>query len=117
MLRYMAKSKIHGATVTEACLLYEGSITIARDIMETADLLPLERVQVVNLSNGTRLETYVIEGEAGSGIICLNGPAARAAVVGDKVHIISYAFYNEDDLRTLEMKNIKLEAGNQLRRD
>lgn len=114
MLRHMAKSKIHGAFVTDAVLHYEGSITIDRDLMDAADLVPFERVQVVNINNGSRLETYVIEGERGSGTICLNGPAARHAVVGDKVHIISYAFYEADEARALGLKNVKLGAGNKI---
>lgn len=116
MLRHMAKSKIHGATVTEAVLYYEGSITIDRDLMDAANLLPYERVQIVNVNNGSRIETYVIEGEAGCGTICLNGPAARCAVVGDKVHIISYAHYEDAEARELQMLNVKVNADNRLRR-
>jgi aspartate 1-decarboxylase len=115
MLRYMAKSKIHGATVTQTELQYAGSITIGPDLMRLADLLPGERVQIVNISNGARLETYVIEGEAGDDTICLNGPAARLAVVGDKVHIISYAFYEDSEARTLGMKTVPVDEHNQAR--
>jgi len=111
----MAKSKIHGATVTQTELRYEGSITIAPALMHAADIIAGERVQVVNLSNGERLETYVIEGEPGSGTICLNGPAARLAVVGDKVHIISYAFYVDAEARGLKMKTVQVDGDNQLR--
>ena len=114
MLRHMAKSKIHGALVTDAVLYYEGSITIDRNLMDAADLVPFERVQIVNVNNGARLETYVIEGEAGCGTICLNGPAARYAVVGDKVHIISYAVYDETEARTLDMKNVKVDENNRI---
>lgn len=114
MLRHMAKSKLHGATVTQTELHYEGSITIDEELMEAADLLPYERVQVVNLSNGSRIETYVIKGERGCGTICLNGPAARAAVVGDKVHVISYALYDEAEARALDMKSIRLNSDNQI---
>jgi aspartate 1-decarboxylase len=114
MLRNMAKSKIHGATVTEAVLYYEGSITIDGDLIAAADIMPGERVQIVNVNNGSRIETYVIEGEPGCGTICLNGPAARCAVVGDKVHIISYGFYSDDEARALEMKNVKLDADNSI---
>lgn len=85
------KSKIHRAKVTQAELHYVGSITIDEKLMEAANLIEGEKVQVVNVNNGERLETYVIKGERGSGIICLNGPAARKAVVGDLVVIISYA--------------------------
>lgn len=115
MLRHMAKSKIHGATVTQTELQYAGSITIEPALMQAADIISGERVQVVNLSNGARLETYVIEGEPGQGTICLNGPAARLAMVGDKVHIISYAFYEDAAARALEMKSVHADANNQLR--
>jgi aspartate 1-decarboxylase len=98
----MMKSKLHGAHITAAELYYEGSITIARDLMEAADLLDGERVQVVNMQNGSRIETYVIEGEAGSGVICLNGPAARSAVVGDVVHIISYCLADDAEAAALK---------------
>jgi aspartate 1-decarboxylase len=114
MLRQMAKSKIHGATVTEAVLYYEGSITIDPDLLEAADMLPNERVQIVNMNNGSRIETYIIEGQRGCGTICLNGPAARAAVVGDKVHVISYALYSDDEARGLEMKTVKVDASNRI---
>ena len=85
------KSKIHRVTVTQANLEYIGSITIDEDLMEAANIIENEKVQVVNINNGERLETYVIKGERGSGCVCLNGPAARKAVVGDIVIIISYA--------------------------
>ncbi len=87
----MVKSKIHKVTVTEANLQYVGSITIDQDLMEASNILENEKVQVVNINNGERLETYVIKGEKGSGEICLNGPAARKVAVGDVVIIISYA--------------------------
>ena len=91
MMRVMMKSKIHGATVTEANLRYTGSITIDKRLLRQADIAPFERVQIVNLHNGTRVETYVLEGQEGTGVICMNGAAARWAEVGDKVIIISYA--------------------------
>ncbi len=97
MLREMFKSKIHRATVTEANLRYQGSITIDRKLMVAADLLPGEKVQVVNLHNGTRIETYCLPGAAGSGIICMNGAAARWAQVGDEVIIISYALIDDKE--------------------
>lgn len=112
MLRYMAKSKVHGATVTMTELHYEGSITLPADLMEAADILPGERVQVVNLSNGKRLETYTIAGERGSTTVCLNGPAARLAVVGDRVHIISYAFYSDEEARTLNVMTVHVDQHN-----
>src|SRR5581483_12503856 len=91
MLLNILKSKIHRVRVTEANINYVGSITIDEDLMDAATLLENEKVQVLNLNNGERLETYVIKGKRGSGIICLNGPAARKALVGDVVIVISYA--------------------------
>jgi len=85
------KSKIHRVTITESNLHYEGSITLDEDLMEAANILANEKVQVVNINNGERLETYVIKGKRSSGTVCLNGPAARKAVVGDMVIVISYA--------------------------
>ncbi len=87
----VVKSKIHKVTVTEANLQYVGSITIDEDLMEASNIIENEKVQVVNLNNGERLETYVIKGERGSGEVCLNGPAARKVTVGDVIIIISYA--------------------------
>lgn len=99
MMRNMMKSKLHRATVTEANLHYVGSITIDEDLMDAADLWENERVQVVNINNGARLETYVIPGPRGSGVICLNGAAARHVQPGDKVIIISYALMTEEEAR------------------
>ncbi|MFT6333742.1 MAG: aspartate 1-decarboxylase [Saprospiraceae bacterium] len=91
MLLHIHKGKIHRATITEANLNYVGSITIDEDLMDAADLIEGEKVQIVNNNNGERIETYVIKGERGSGVICLNGAAARRAEVGDVVIIICYA--------------------------
>ncbi len=102
MQRIMKKSKIHTATVTGLELYYEGSITIDRDLMDAADMLPGEQVQVVNLNNGQRFVTYTITGERGTGVIELNGPAARLAAVGDKVIIISYGNYEDAEAKALE---------------
>jgi len=96
------KSKIHRATVTEADLNYVGSITIDEALMEAANLIENEKVQVLNANNGERLETYVIKGERGSGVICLNGPAARKAAVGDIVVIISYASMDFEEAKTFK---------------
>lgn len=93
------KSKIHGATVTEANLRYTGSITIDKNLLKASDIAPFERVQIVNLNNGSRVETYVLEGPAGSGTICMNGAAARWAEVGDKVIIISYSLMEDRKIR------------------
>jgi aspartate 1-decarboxylase len=98
MKRIMFKSKIHRARVTQAELYYEGSITIDRDLMAQADILEYEKVQVVNVNNGQRFETYALKGDAGSGTICLNGAAARLGHVGDEVIIITYAEYSDDEL-------------------
>jgi aspartate 1-decarboxylase len=98
----VCKSKIHKVTVTEANLQYVGSITIDEDLMDAANLIENEKVQVVNINNGERLETYVIKGERGSGTICLNGPAARKVVVGDVVIIISYATMDFEEARTFK---------------
>jgi aspartate 1-decarboxylase len=102
MQRIMLKSKIHRATVTEADLHYVGSITIDRRLMEMADIIPYERVQVVDIENGNRLETYAIEGEEGSGTICINGAAARLIHRGDRIIIFSYAYMDDDEARSLK---------------
>lgn len=98
----VCKSKIHKVTVTEANLQYVGSITIDEDLMNAANLIENEKVQVVNINNGERLETYVIKGGRGSGTICLNGPAARKVVVGDVVIIISYALMDFEEAKTFK---------------
>lgn len=99
MFRQMMKSKIHRATVTEANLNYVGSVTIDQDLMELVDILPDEKVQIVNNNNGARFETYAIPGPRGSGVICLNGAAARLVQPGDKVIIISYGFVTDEEAR------------------
>lgn len=96
------KSKIHRVTLTEANLNYVGSITIDEDLMDAANIIANEKVQVVNVNNGERLETYVIKGERGSGMICLNGPAARKAAVGDVLVIMSYAAMDFEQAKTYE---------------
>ncbi|WP_353894121.1 aspartate 1-decarboxylase [Proteinivorax hydrogeniformans] len=102
MLLTMFKSKIHKATVTEADLNYVGSVTIDSDLMKAANILPHEKVQIVNNNNGARLETYVIEGEPGSKVICLNGAAARLVQPGDNVIIISYCQVDENQAKAHE---------------
>lgn len=96
------KSKIHRAVITEANLNYVGSITIDEDLMDAANLIENEKVQVVNVNNGERLETYVIKGKRGSGICCLNGPAARRGMAGDLVVIISYATMDFEEAKTFK---------------
>ena len=98
MRRTLCKSKIHRATLTGADLHYEGSLTVDRDLMDAADLLAFEKVQVVNVNTGARLETYVIEGDRGSGAICLNGAAAHLIHPGDRVIIISYCEVDDREL-------------------
>jgi len=111
----MCKSKIHGATVTEANLQYTGSLTLDPLLMKAADLIPYEQVQVVNLNNGSRFETYCIEGNPGSGVVCLNGAAARLAVVGDKILVISYAQVPEEECQQFAPKLVFLNESNHVR--
>ena len=98
MLRSILKSKVHRAVVTQTELQYEGSLTLDRTLMEAADLLPHERVMVYNIHNGERFDTYIIEGEPGTGIVCINGAAARKACVGDLIIIASYGMYDEKEI-------------------
>jgi len=114
MQRTMCKGKIHRATVTQANLNYIGSITIDQDLLEAADIYPYERVQVVNISNGSRLETYVIAGARGSGVICLNGAAARLTAEGDIVIIISYGQYDEQEIRSLQPRIVFVDEQNRI---
>ena len=115
MLRTVLKSKIHRARVSEANLYYEGSITLDAELMEKADILPGEKVEILNLNNGQRLETYAIKGKKGSGVICLNGPAARGACVGDEIVIVSYVIVDEKEARTIEPKIIAVDERNQIK--
>ncbi|RYG26216.1 MAG: aspartate 1-decarboxylase [Chitinophagaceae bacterium] len=110
----LLKSKIHRAVITEANLNYVGSITIDEDLIEAANLIENEKVQVVNVNNGERLETYVIKGKRGSGICCLNGPAARRGMVGDVVVIISYATMDFDKAKTFKPWVVFPKEGNKL---
>ncbi len=114
MFRTLMKSKIHRATVTRTNLNYVGSITIDETLMEAADFLENELVQIVNVNNGARFETYVIKGEAGSGAIELNGAAARLAEPGDLVIIISYASYSEDEVRGHQPTVVVVDADNRI---
>jgi len=110
VFRIMHKSKIHGAKVTEANLHYRGSITIDKRFMELADVRENEKVLVVNINTGDRFETYVIEGEYGSGVICLNGAAARLAQCGDAVIIISFGLYEDSELIDFKPKVIYVDS-------
>jgi aspartate 1-decarboxylase len=111
-MRNMLKSKIHRATVTGADIDYEGSITIDTRLMEAADILPFEHVHVLNLNNGARFETYAIEGEKGE--ICLNGAAARLAIKGDMVIILTYQQMEEEEARTYTPKLVHVDKNNDI---
>ena len=111
-MRTMLKSKIHRATVTDANINYEGSITIDRDLMDAADMLPYEQVHVLNINNGARFTTYIIEGERGKGDICLNGAAARLAVKGVLVIILTYHEVPEDQLKDYHPKVVHVNEKN-----
>lgn len=114
MLRMMCRAKIHAATVTDANLNYVGSITIDKKLLEAAGIFPFERVQIVNLHNGSRVETYVMKGRSGSGTICMNGAAARWAHKGDKVIIISYALMDSKELKTHKPKIVFVDEKNRI---
>ena len=114
MMIEVLKSKLHCATVTEANLNYMGSITIDEDLMDAANLIAGEKVQIVNNNNGERFETYVIKGERGSGCICLNGAAARKVQVGDVVIIIAYALMDIDEAKTFSPTIVFPKEGNRL---
>ncbi|MFZ5354438.1 MAG: aspartate 1-decarboxylase [Bacillota bacterium] len=114
MMLNMFKSKIHRATVTEANLNYVGSITIDKTLMKAANILPGERVQIVNNCNGARLETYVIEGKPDSGVICLNGAAARLVQPGDNVIIIAYCWVTEEEAGKLSPSIVFVDENNKI---
>jgi len=99
MIRGMLKSKIHRATVTNAFLEYEGSLTVDQDLMDAVGLIPNELIHVCNINNGERLETYVIPGIRGNGDICLNGAAARKGMVGDRIIILSYCYVSDEEIK------------------
>lgn len=114
MRRRMMKSKIHRATVTDANLHYVGSVTVDRDLMDAADLREYEQVAVVDIDNGARLETYVIEGPRGGGDICLNGAAARLVSPGDKVILIAYADFDETELHDFSPAVVHVDSANRI---
>ncbi|HEY7535354.1 MAG TPA: aspartate 1-decarboxylase [Thermodesulfobacteriota bacterium] len=116
MNRVLLKSKIHRATVTEANLDYEGSITVDKDIMDAADLIPYEQVHIFNLTNGQRFFTYVIEGEPGSGVVCTNGAAAHLAREGDTIIIASFASYTENEGKKHEPRLVYVNGKNKIKR-
>lgn len=112
MFRTILKSKIQRAKVTEANLYYEGSITIDKSLMQAADIIEGEKVEVLNVNNGQRIETYAIQGKKNSGIVCLNGPAARFAHVGDEIIILSYVLVKDEDLKKVKLKKIYVDGNN-----
>ncbi|MCB0723998.1 MAG: aspartate 1-decarboxylase [Ignavibacteriae bacterium] len=114
MNRFMCKSKVHRATITQAELHYEGSLTLDSALMEEANLLPYEKIQVVNINNGNRFETYVIEGERNSGVICLNGAAARLGMVGDRVILIAYGVFSDEELENYKPKVVFVDEHNRI---
>jgi len=115
MVRTICKSKLHGATVTEANVQYTGSLTLDADLMKAADLVPYEQVHVVDVDNGARLVTYCIAGPRGSGTICVNGAAARLIAAGDKIIVISYAHVTPEELDALTPKIVMVDERNRIR--
>jgi aspartate 1-decarboxylase len=115
MLRVMMKSKIHRATITQADLNYEGSLTISAELMREADILPYEMVHIYNISNGDRFETYAIAGEENTGVICLNGAAARKGAPGDLIIITTYATYEGAELAQHKPKVVMVDSCNHLK--
>jgi len=115
MFRLMLRSKIHRATVTDANLEYEGSLTVDPALLEKAGILPYELVHVSNLNNGERFETYVIPGKRGSGEMVLNGPTARRGVKGDKIIVFCYEYFNEDELKTFKPRIVLVDEKNRVR--
>lgn len=115
MYRSMLKCKIHKATVTQADLMYEGSLTIDAELMASVGLIPYEKICVYNINNGERLETYAIEGEPGTGVIGLNGAAARKGLVGDLIIIVSYALFADAELKEFTPKVVVLDGENRIK--
>jgi len=114
MLLKMLRAKIHRATITEACVDYVGSITIDKDLLDASGLLPGECVLVADLTDGQRFETYIFEGESGSGVICINGAAARLVDVGDKIIIMAYAYATPEDATKIKPKVVLVDDDNKI---
>lgn len=115
MLTEYCKSKIAHANITEAQLFYEGSITVDEDLLNAVEILPGEKVEVLNLNNGNRFNTYVIAGKAGSGRVCLNGPAARLGLVGDQIIILSYTLLQPHEAKEHKIKIVHLDKNNKIK--
>lgn len=116
MLRHMLSVKIHDATVTRTALDYEGSITLDPALLEKTGLLPNEKVEVLNLNNGARFQTFVIRGGKNTGQICLNGPAARLGQPGDRIHILCYALVDEKELKDFKTRCVYLDGKNKIKK-
>ncbi len=114
MFRQMLRAKIHRATVTEACLEYEGSLTVDEDLLDAAGILPYEAVVISDLNNGERFMTYAMAGKRGSGEIVLNGPTARKGAVGDQIIIFCYEYYAEDEIKRHAPKIIRVDSKNRI---
>ncbi|HOW35695.1 MAG TPA: aspartate 1-decarboxylase [Candidatus Omnitrophota bacterium] len=115
MLITICKSKITNATITQTELYYQGSITVDEKLLKAVNIIPGEKVEVLNINNGARIETYTIAGKAGSGQVCLNGPAARSGCVGDKLIILSYCLAEPKEASTYTMKVISLDDSNKIK--
>jgi len=116
MMRCMLRAKVHMATVTEANIAYEGSITIDEAILQEAGMLPFEQLMISNVNNGERFETYIIPGKKNSGEICLNGPTARKGVVGDKIILFCYSYLNENEMKDFRPKIVHVDSKNRILR-
>ena len=114
MFRQMLRSKIHRATVTDACLDYEGSLTVDENLLEAAGILPYEAVVISNLNNGERFTTYAMAGKRGSGEVVLNGPTARKGAIGDQIIIFCYEFYAEDEIKRHAPRIINVDGRNRI---
>ena len=116
ILRQMMRSKIHRLTVTEARLDYEGSITVDEELLKAADIAEGEKVQIVNVNNGSRFETYVMKGKKNSGVVCLNGAAARLGARGDIIILITYADVDESSIKDFRPKVVMVDDGNKIKK-
>ncbi len=114
MFRQMLRAKIHRATVTDACLDYEGSLTVDEDLLDAAGILPYEAIVISNLNNGERFTTYAMAGKRGSGEVVLNGPTARKGAVGDQIIIFCYEYYAEDEIKRHVPKIIRVDEHNRI---
>jgi len=117
MLITYCKSKIAYACITQAELFYEGSITVDETLLNKVGIMPWEKVEILNLNNGSRIETYAIAGKAGSGVMCLNGPAARSGAVGDRVIILSYALMTPEEAKSFQTRIVHVDENNKIKKN